>query len=308
VATEAAEAAPSLASPKGVVRASALAFASDKLYRRVVYVNVAFLAALIVINYILVLPQALEPFAAVLLYAPLAMGQWRFWAGRKLDTGTALTFVRLHRRAFKDRSLTDRLENPDAVRGDHFRVSLRAPLTLRRAAVRASYLYTIGLTIGVIFSTLFLPIAMGAATTPREFAIRSTSVAFLTAAAAFALAWIIPPIWLIEDSGVRYFSRKSQTVESVSKWYLTQLAPILGTGAIGTFFLIYWVAGFTLFEAILGLMQLSFSLYPASLTATFLYHKFREEQAVAEVKAALQKDGMVEFPTIVTALVRLPPK
>lgn len=298
---------PSLASPKAVVRTAGLAFATDRLYRRVVYVNLAFLGVFIALQYLLVLPRALEPLAAVLLYFPLAVGQWRFWKWGGLDSHTALTFVRLHRKAFKDLDPMEKLEKPDVIRGDHFRVALSAPLTLRRAAGRASYVYSIALTLGLIFSTLFLPISLGAQVSVTEFALRSTTVAFLTFAAAFTLGWIMPPIWLIEDSGVRYFSRRQQSVESVSRWYLTQLGPILGVGALGTFFLIYWVAGFSLLEAILALIQLSLTLYPASLTATFLYHKFREEAALFEVQRTLAKEGVREYPSLVNALVRLPP-
>jgi len=290
------------------VRAHGLAFATDRLYRRVVYVNIAFFAGILAINYLLVLPQALEPFAAVLIYLPLAVGQWRFWRWAHLDASTAMMFVRLHRRAYKDLDHLEKLEKPDVVRGEHFRVALPSPLTLGRIAGRASYVYTIALTLGVFFSTLFLPLSLGAQVAPGEFAIRSTSVAFLTLSAAFAVAWIIPPMWLMEDAGLRYYSRKQQSVESVARWYLVQLGPILGVGAIGTFFLIYWVAGFTLVEAILGLTQLSLSLYPASLTATFLYHKFREEQALSELKDALDKERVVEYPSLVTALARVPPK
>jgi hypothetical protein len=259
-------------------------------------------------NYLLELPRALEPYAAILLYFPLAIGQWRFWRWGGLDVHTALLLVRLHRRAYKDLDHFEKLEKPDVLRGEHFRVALTLPFTLGRTAGRAFYVYTIALTLGVIFSTLFLPLSLGAQVSRGEFAIRSTSVAFLTLSAAFTIAWILPPMWLIEDAGVRYFSRKGQYVESVSRWYLIQLGPIIGMGAIGTFFLIYWVAGFTLIEAILGLLQLSLSLYPASLTATFLYHKFREGPALSAVRARLDAEKVPEHASLLTALVRVPPR
>src|SRR5262249_31957441 len=118
----------------------------------------------------------------------------------------------------------------------------------------------------------------------------------------------LPPMWLLEDAGVRYFSRRAQSVESVARWYLVQLGPIIGMGAIGTFFLIYWVAGFTLVEAILGLVQLSLSLYPASLTAPFLYFRFREGAALAAVRRRLDEEHMPEHTSLLTALVRVPPR
>jgi hypothetical protein len=278
------------------------------MYRVVVYVNIVFLVTIFAVNYLLDLPSALEPFAALLLYFPLAIGQWRFWRWGGLDVGTAMAFVKVHRRAYKDTDHLEKLEKPDVVRGEHFRVSLAAPMTLGRVAGRAFYVYTIALTLGVIFSTLFLPISMGAQVSRAEFALRSTSVAFLTLMGAFTVAWILPPMWLLEDAGVRYFSRKAQSVESVARWYLVQLGPIIGMGAIGTFFLIYWVAGFTLLEAILGLVQLSLSLYPASLTATFLYCKFREVPALEIVRQRLDEENVPEHQSLLTALVRVAPK
>lgn len=299
---------PPLGSPKELVRHHGLGFATDRAFRKVVYVNVAFLTAILVINYLLDLPRALEPLAGVLIYFPLAIGQWRFWRWGGLDAKTALIFVRLHRRAFRDSDPLEKLEKPDVVRGEHFRVAITTPTTLGRVAGRAFYIYTIALTLGVIFSTLFLPITMGAQVSRAEYALRSSTVAFLTLMGAFTVAWILPPMWLIEDAGVRYYSRKAQSVESVARWYLVQLGPIIGVGALGTFFLIYWVAGFTLIEAILGLLQLSLSLYPASLTATFLYQKFREKPAVEQVKAGLDQERVVEHPSLLTALVRVAPK
>ncbi|HKZ58869.1 MAG TPA: hypothetical protein VJ547_03340 [Candidatus Thermoplasmatota archaeon] len=299
---------PPLAQPKEVVRAAGLAFATDPVYRRVVYVNVAFLAVFTLVQFVLEIPRALEPLPAVLLYFPLSIGQWRFWRWRALDSHTALAFIRIHRRAFKDLDALEKLEKPDLVRGDHLRVDVRLPLTLGRAASRAFYVYSIALTLGVIFSTLLLPIEMGSQVSLGVFALRSTVIAFLTLMSAFALAWIVPPIWLIEDAGVRYFSRKQQSVESVARWYLVQLGPVIGVGAISTFLLIYWVAGFTLYDTVIALMQLSLTLYPASLTATYLYHKFREGEALATVKAALASEGMPEYPSLLNALVRLAPK
>jgi len=297
-----------MSSPKDVVRTHGLAFSTDKMYRTVVYVNIGFLVAIFAMNYLLDLPRALEPFAALLIYPPLAIGQWRFWKWRGLDVGTAMTFVKVHRRAYKDSDHLERLEKPDVVRGEHFRVALISRMTLGRVAGRAFYVYTIALTLGVIFSTLFLPISMGAQVSRAEFALRSTSVAFLTLMGAFTVAWILPPMWLLEDAGVRYFSRKAQSVESVARWYLVQLGPIIGMGAIGTFFLIYWVAGFTLLEAILGLVQLSLSLYPASLTATFLYCKFRESPALEAVRQRLDKENVHEYGSLLTALYKIAPK
>ncbi len=299
---------PPLVRPKDVVRAAGLAFATDPVYRKVVYVNLAFLAVFAFVQYVFELPRALEPLPAVLLYFPLSIGQWRFWRWRALDTHTALAFIRIHRRAFKDRDLLEKLEKPGVVRGDHLRVEVRFPMTFGRAASRAFYVYSIALTLGVIFSTLLLPIQMGSQVSLGVFALRSTLIAFLTLMAAFALAWIVPPIWLIEDAGVRYFSRKQQSVESVARWFLVQLGPIIGVSAISTFLLIFWVAGFSLFETIIALCQLSLTLYPASLTATYVYHKFREGEALAAVKAALEKDGMPEYPSLLNALVRLAPK
>ena len=299
---------PPLVQPKEVVRAAGLAFATDPVYRKVVYVNLAFLAVFAVVQFVLELPRALEPLPAVLLYFPLSIGQWRFWRWHALDTQTALAFVRIHRRAFKDLDPFEKLEKPGLVRGDHLRVEVHSPLTLGRAASRAFYVYSIALTLGVIFSTLFLPIQMGSQVSLGDFAVRSTFIAFLTLMAAFALAWIVPPIWLIEDAGVRYFSRKHQSVESVARWYLVQLGPVIGVSAISTFLLIFWVAGFSLAETVIALIQLSLTLYPASLTATYVYHKFREGEALAAVKAELAKDGMAEYPSLLNALVRLAPK
>lgn len=299
---------PPLVQPKAVVRAAGLAFATDPLYRKVVYVNLAFLAVFALVQFVLEIPRALEPLPAVLLYFPLSIGQWRFWRWRALDTHTALAFVRIHRKAFKDLDPLEKLEKPDLVRGDHLRVQVRFPLTLGRAASRAFYVYSIALTLGVIFSTLLLPIQMGSQVSLGVFAVRSTLIAFLTLMAAFALAWIVPPIWLIEDAGVRYFSRKQQSVESVARWFMVQLGPVIGVSAISTFLLIFWVAGFTLGETVIALTQLSLTLYPASLSATYLYHKFREGEALATVKAALSKDGMPEYPSLLNALVRLAPK
>jgi hypothetical protein len=300
--------APSLAQPVKVVATARTAFARDRLYRKLVFVNLAFIAVILVMNYLLELPRALEPYAAVLIYFPLAIGQWRFWRWGGLDVKTAMLFVHAHRRAYKDSDHLEKMEKPDVLRGEHFRVALAAPNTLGRAAGRAFYVYTIALTLGVIFSTLFLPLSLGAQVSRSEFAIRSTAVAFLTLSGAFTVAWILPPLWLIEDAGVRYFSRKAQSVESVARWYLVQLGPILGMGAIGTFFLIYWVAGFTLVEAVLGLVQLSLSLYPASLTATFLYQKFRAADALAEVRKQLDREKVVEHGSVLTALLRTAPK
>ena len=304
---EAAKAAP-LVNPKEVVRTAGLAFARDPSYRKVVYVNVGFLAAILVINLLLDLPRALEPLAALLIYFPLAIGQWRFWRWRNLDAATAIFFLRVHRRAYKDLDHLEKLEKPDVLRGEHFRVALPFDITMRHVAGRAFYVYTIALTLGVIFSTLYLPISLGAQVSRGEFAFRSTSVALLTLMAAFTVAWILPPMWLLEDAGVRYYSRKAQSVESVARFYLVQLGPIIGMGAIGTFFLIYWVAGFTLVEAILGLTQLSLSLYPASLTATFLYYKFHEKVALAEVRKRLDAERVPEHGSLLTALVQVPPR
>jgi len=299
---------PPLAQPKEVVRAAGLAFATDPLFRKVVFVNIGFLAVFTVVQFVLDLPRALEPLPAILLYFPLAMGQWRFWRWRSLDTHTALVFVRAHRKAYKDLDQLEKLEKPDVVRGDHLRVAIPFKMTLGRTCGRAFYVYTVALTLGVIFSTLLLPIQMGSQVSVTVYAVRSTVIAFLTVLSAFAVAWILPPIWLIEDSGLRYFSRKLQSVESVSKWYMTQLAPILGVGAIGTFLLIYWVAGFGFFETMIALLQLSLTLYPASLTATYLYGKFREEEGLTFVRERLTKEGLPEYPSLLTGLVRLAPK
>lgn len=299
---------PPLVQPKEVVRAAGLAFATDPVYRQVIYVNLAFLAVFGIVQYVLELPRALEPLPAVLLYFPLSIGQWRFWRWRNLDTHTALTFIRMHRKAFRDLDPLEKLERPDLVRGDHLRVEMHFPMTFGRTASRAFYVYSIALTLGVIFSTLLLPIEMGSQVSLGVFAIRSTLIAFLTLMAAFALAWIVPPIWLIEDAGVRFFSRKQQSVESVARWFLVQLGPIIGVSAISTFLLIFWVAGFSLSQTVIALSQLSLTLYPASLTATYVYHKFREAEALAAVKAALAKDGMAEYPSLLNALVRLAPK
>src|SRR5258705_9161183 len=71
------KAAPPMGTPKEVVRQHGLAFARDKMYRTVVYVNLVFLVVIFAMNYLLDLPRALEPFAALLIYPPLAIGQWR---------------------------------------------------------------------------------------------------------------------------------------------------------------------------------------------------------------------------------------
>ena len=112
--------APSLAEPHKVVLSARDAFARDPVYRQLVAINVAFIAVILVVNYLLVLPVALEPYAAVLLYFPLAIGQWRFWRWRGLDVRTAMVFVGAHRRAFKDSDHLEKLEKPDVLRGEHF--------------------------------------------------------------------------------------------------------------------------------------------------------------------------------------------
>jgi hypothetical protein len=160
---------------------------------------------------------------------------------------------------------------------------------------------------GAIFSTILLPSNPGQQLSIQELAQRSTMVALLTVFSAFSLGWVMAPIWLIEDAGVRYLSRKQQTVERVSRWFLSQLGPVLGVGTLGTFFIVYYIAGFGLYDAIMALAQLSISLYPASLTATYLYQKYREDDAVADVEAGLEKAGVPLYRGVVAALVRLPP-
>lgn len=297
--------APPLRAPRAVVRTAGDAFLRDASFRKVVLINLAFLAAFLALQRVLGFAHLVEPLTALLLYLPLAVGQWRFWKWGNLDTKTALTFIAMHQRAFRDHDPLEKLERPDVVRGDHFRVAVGLQPTLGRAAGRASYVYSIALTFGAIMSTLFLPNNLGQQLTLAQLATRSTYVALLTFMFAFAIGWILPPLWLVEDAGLRYFHRKLQSVEQVARWYLIQLGPFLGVGAFGTFFLIYYIAGFTLEDAIIALLQLSLSLYPASLTATYLYQRYREKTALARVKEALDRQGMREFPSAVTALVRL---
>ena len=298
---------PSLAHPGGVVRHAGRAFKGDRVFRQVVAVNIVCFAAFAAFQFVLDVPRVMEPLVGLLVFFPMAAGQWRFWRWADLDTRAAVALVAIHRKAFKDDDPIEKLEHPDILRGEHFRVQTQRPYTLGRAARRATYIYGISIALGTIFSTFFLPINLGQALTIGQLAVRSTAVAFLTVFAAFALGWIMAPIWLIEDSGVRYFSRKMQTLERVSRWYLNLLGPVLGVGTIGTFFLVYYIAGFTLVDAIIALVQLSITFYPAALTATFLYQKYREDEAVAKVKGVLEEQGLKEYGSIVTALVRLPP-
>jgi hypothetical protein len=300
--------APPLVAPGKVVRTAGQAFRSDPLFRTVAITNFAFLGAFLSLQWLLGLESLLEPLTALLLYLPLAIGQWRFWRLGNLDTKTAMVFIHLHEKAFKDTDELEALENPGVIRGDHFRVAVETHLSLRRAAGRATYVFSIALTFGAIMSTLFFPNNLGQQLSLRELAARSTSVAFLTFLFAFAIGWILPPLWLVEDAGVRYYHRRLQSVEQVARWYLIQLGPFLGVGAFGTFFLIYYIAGFTLVDAIIALLQLSLSLYPASLTATYLYQRYRERAAVERLKNELEKHGMREYPSAVTALVRLQPR
>jgi hypothetical protein len=298
---------PPLTRPGKVVKTAGEAFRQDRLFRRVVAVNIGFLAAFLVMQFLLPIPRVLEPLVAILIYFPMAIGQWRFWRWGNLDTRTAVAFVQLHRKAFKNLDPIEALEKPKVQRGQHFRVPVERAISLRSAAGRATYIYGISIALGTIFSTLFLPSNPGQQLPLADLAARSTTVAFLTVFSAFALGWIMAPIWLIEDAGVRYLSRKQQTVERVSRWFLSQMGPVLGVGTIGTFFIVYYISGFGLIDAIVALAQLSISLYPASLTATFLYQKYREDAAVARVQDALEEAGIPEYKGVAAALVRLPP-
>lgn len=301
------EEAPPLTRPAEVVRTAGEAFREDHLFRRVVVVNLAFLGAFVALQFLLDVPRVMEPLVAVLIYFPMAIGQWRFWRWGELDVRTAVGLVQLHRKAFKNLDPIEALERPAVQRGQHFRVPVERRMSLKRAAGRATYVFGISIAMGAIFSTLLLPSNPGQQLSLQALAGRSTAVALLTVFSAFALGWIMAPIWLIEDTGVRYLSRKQQTVERVSRWFLSQLGPVLGVGTIGTFFIVYYIAGFGLIDGILALAQLSISLYPASLTATYLYQRYRQEDAVAEVEAALEKAGIPQYQGVVAALVRLPP-
>jgi hypothetical protein len=299
--------APPLTRPREVVRTASDSFRHDPLFRRVIAVNVGFLAAFLAIQFLLPIPRVMEPLIAILIYFPMAVGQWRFWRWGELDARTAIAFVQLHRKAFKNLDPIEALENPEVQRGQHFRVPVERPRSLKRAAGRATYVYGISIAMGAIFSTLLLPSSPGQQLPIQVLAQRSTAVAFLTVFSAFLLGWVMAPIWLIEDTGVRYLSRKQQTVERVSRWFLSQLGPVLGVGTIGTFFIVYYIAGFGLIDGIFALLQLSISLYPASLTATYLYQKYREDDAVARVEAGFEKAGIPLYKGVVAALVRLPP-
>lgn len=302
-----ADEAPPLTRPGEVVKTAGRSFKDDRLFRRVVAVNLGFLGAFLAVQFLLPIPRVMEPLVAMLIYFPMAIGQWRFWRWGGIDARTAVAFVQLHRKAFKNLDPIEALEKPDAQRGQHFRVPVDRPLTLRRAAGRATYVYGISIAMGAIFSTLLLPSSPGQQLSIQWLAYRSTAVAFLTVFSAFALGWVMAPIWLIEDTGVRYLSRKQQTVERVSRWFLSQMGPVLGVGTIGTFFIVYYIAGFGFLDAIFALAQLSISLYPASLTATYLYQKYREDDAVAHVDEKLEEAGITRYRGVVAALVRLPP-
>lgn len=290
-----------------MVRTAGLSFREDPLFRRVVAVNLGFLGAFLAVQFLLPIPRVMEPLVAMIIYFPMAIGQWRFWRWGEIDARTAVAFVQLHRKAFRNLDPLEALEKPDVQRGQHFRVPVERPYSLRRAAGRATYVYGISIAMGAIFSTMLLPSSPGQQLSIQWLAYRSTVVAFLTVFSAFALGWVMAPIWLIEDTGVRYLSRKQQTVERVSRWFLSQMGPVLGVGTIGTFFIVYYIAGFGFLDAIFALAQLSISLYPASLTATYLYQKYREDDAVAHVSEKLDKAGIPEYRGVVAALVRLPP-
>jgi len=106
----------------------------------------------------------------------------------------------------------------------------------------------------------------------------------------------IPPIWILQRSGLRYYDQKSETVEKIATEYSGWVKGYAGIGTLVSFVTLIATASGGQLEMLEFLLYLIFiGIYPFVFLVTLLYINFSEDWGAAITDEKLQKRGIRQF-------------
>jgi hypothetical protein len=109
------------------------------------------------------------------------------------------------------------------------------------------------------------------------------------------LAFIAPSIWILEESGLRYFDPIEKVIVGVVDDYRAVVGGVLGIGAVTSFISLLYdimINNGLGFDYLLGyLSYVILLLYPPILLATALYIHYSKDKSIEKVLKKLKKVG-----------------
>jgi hypothetical protein len=232
------------------------------------------------------------------LYALLTVVLPWAWKLGGIDVRLAVWLFEGHRRTH------DRRKERGDPRGRvaYFRLTTPSKITPMGTASKAMQPYSLALTVGLIEWNSALSFVPGSAAITDVSPTVALGVALTAMVATVLVTWIVPPLWLLRTAGVRVFAREAGQVTRVDEWYNRVLGQVMGTAALGTFFIIFAIAGIGLRATIVSFATISIALFPINYAATYLYRARREGAAAAELARRLEALGIHVYAGVPEAL------